>query len=237
MPYFSERELGARPRTIQEVTPGAWKGIAATVIARVQDGSFARAYGEQCPDGRGVTGTDAGLMGQAVEAYFPGLRWPLDPDHVPRGLEGLDLIEFCYEKIAGPEPHSFHSFFGHSHLAFDVEQGRAAFRDEVNTIFSRNGLAFSLEENGQVIRLAPPALGEALVSVVFKTGDSTLDGLLESARAKFLSHDPNVRRESLEKLWDAWERLKTIEPGKDKAESTSRLLDKCCGEPNFRQLL
>ena len=35
-----------------------------------------------------------------------------------------------------------------------------------------------------------------------------------------------MRRESLEKLWDAWERLKTVEGGKDKKAQTKNLLDK-----------
>jgi hypothetical protein len=46
-----------------------------------------------------------------------------------------------------------------------------------------------------------------------------------------------VRRESLEKLWDAWERLKTLEPGKDKKASTTALLDKVSSEPMFRAYL
>jgi len=36
----------------------------------------------------------------------------------------------------------------------------------------------------------------------------------------------DVRRESLEKLWDAWERLKTVEPGGDKKAQAKALLDK-----------
>jgi hypothetical protein len=64
-----------------------------------------------------------------------------------------------------------------------------------------------------------------------------LNGLLETARQKFFSHDLDVRKESLEKLWDAWERLKTVESGKDKKESVKLLLDKAAGETNFRQLL
>ena len=65
----------------------------------------------------------------------------------------------------------------------------------------------------------------------------TLDSMLESARIKFLNPNPQIRRESLEKLWDAWERLKTIEPGADKKDQTKALLDKAATEPVFRDLL
>jgi hypothetical protein len=85
MPYFSERELGARPRAIQELTVGAWKGITVAILARIWDGSFGASYGEQCPDGQGVTGTNANLLADAVESYFPGLAWPLNSAKVPDG--------------------------------------------------------------------------------------------------------------------------------------------------------
>ena len=61
--------------------------------------------------------------------------------------------------------------------------------------------------------------------------------MLEVARQKFLNRAPDVRRESLEKLWDAWERLKTLEPGKDKKTSTKALLDKVTADPAFRERL
>src|SRR3954466_6711913 len=87
------------------------------------------------------------------------------------------------------------------------------------------------------IRLAPAILHEALASASFRTGDATLDNLMEGARQKFLNRSIDVRRESLEKLWDAWERLKTLEPGRDKSESAGRLLDKAAAEPTFRARL
>jgi len=56
----------------------------------------------------------------------------------------------------------------------------------------------------------------------FKTGDGELDRLLETAREKFFNKSLDVRKEGLEKLWDAWERLKTVEAGKDqKAQATA----------------
>lgn len=64
-----------------------------------------------------------------------------------------------------------------------------------------------------------------------------MNELLESARVKFLSDDQNLRKEALEKLWDAWERLKTLEPGKDKKDSIRILLDKSAPDPSFRETL
>jgi Uncharacterised methyltransferase family (DUF6094) len=82
-----------------------------------------------------------------------------------------------------------------------------------------------------------PLLTKPLFGSAFKTEDSILNELLESARVKFLSDDQNLRKEALEKLWDAWERLKTLEPGKDKKDSIRILLDKSAPDPSFRETL
>jgi hypothetical protein len=82
-----------------------------------------------------------------------------------------------------------------------------------------------------------PVLREPLIHATFKTSDTALDGLLQSAQTKFLSGNPALRKEALEKLWDSWERLKTLEPGKDKKDSTRILLDRVTTEPTFRASL
>jgi hypothetical protein len=78
---------------------------------------------------------------------------------------------------------------------------------------------------------------ESLKETVFNTGDAVLDELLEVSRQKFLHRSLSVRRESLEKLWDAWERLKTVEPGRDKQTQVKELLDRAATESNFRDRL
>ena len=111
------------------------------------------------------------------------------------------------------------------------------FQDNINRIFARNGIAYELNSDGVVVRLAPAVLGESLTKVLFRTGDATLDQLLEESRRKFLTPDPAIRREAVERLWDAWERVKSLEDPKDKKRSISTLLDKTATESNFRLLL
>jgi hypothetical protein len=109
-------------------------------------------------------------------------------------------------------------------------------RGDINRFVERNGLAFELR-NGEVTRIAPSGLQEALARAVFVTGDSELDRLLETAREKFLNRSLDVRKEGLEKLWDAWERLKTMEPGRDKSAQAKAILDKAAAEPILRDRL
>jgi hypothetical protein len=170
-----------------------------------------------------------------MEGY--GLLWPhtVDRENLPTDGQIFDLVEFAYEFIAEAKDPSLHSYMSHSHYSYDQEAGRDKFSHDVNRVFERNGIAFELK-HGEVIRIAPAVLHESLAETVFKTGDAVLDELLEVSRQKFLNRSLGVRRESLEKLWDAWERLKTVEAGNDKKDRVKVLLDKAATEP-FRDRL
>lgn len=237
MPYFSDREQGPRPRTVEEISEAAWGGIVAILQARIADGSFGFSYPAQCPDGNGHCGCDEELLFLALRGEIPDIPLPLRSGKVPPGLAVLDLLEFAHRVVARPVQIDYHSFYRHHHFRFEREEGQAAFREDANRILARNGLAYELQPDGHVRRLAPAVLGEALEAALFRTGDPELDGLLAAARKKYLDPDPAVRREALEKLWDAWERLKTIERGKDKKAAATALLDRAAPEPTFRGML
>ena len=61
--------------------------------------------------------------------------------------------------------------------------------------------------------------------------------MLEDARKKFLNPDPLVRRESIERLWDCWERIKTLDKPTDKRASIALLLEKITTQKNVREML
>jgi hypothetical protein len=85
-------------------------------------------------------------------------------------------------------------------------------------------------------RPLPPVLFEAMGKLP-ASGDALLDALIADACAKFKDPAPKARQEATEKLWDAWERLKSLEISEDKRLSVGRLLDYASSEPNFRNLL
>lgn len=234
MKYYTERAFGPIPRTLEELTPSAWKGLVGLVQTLVRTGAFGHSFPEECLDGNEIIGTDWSLFANRLQGEVPWLTYPLNGDKVPDTAVALDLIEFCFCHVSCPIRDGYHGFAKHYHLRFDKDKGQTEFRQDVNQILARNGVAFELGVDGQVQRLGPPVLRDQIGYCVFDTGDQTLNSLLESARSKFLDPDVAVRRESLEKLWDAWERLKTICPGKDKKASVSVLLDKGCLEPNLR---
>jgi hypothetical protein len=235
MTYFSEREAGTLPRDRDSINEAVWGGIRAIIRSRVEDGSFGARFPAACPDGRGTTGTDETAFWDVMRSEIPNLdEQPWRPSAaMPSLLDALDMIEFCWRSIGKPIEGSYHSYFGHHHLSFDIDAGRSEFRDAINRIFRRNGLVFELNDSGEITRLAPLALADTLSRAAFRTGDSELDRLLDKSRRKFLDADLDIRRESLEALWDAWERLKTLN-GMAKKAGISSLLDSLSGSDSPR---
>ena len=241
MPYFSEREFGDLPRDREKIGKNAWGGIRALIKSRVEDGSFGASHPENCDDGPIVIGTDATMLRDTMRSHVRGLSlWPwADSAKKPSTPAILDLIEFCWTCIGKPISQGYHSFGSHNHLRFDQEAGREKFRTEIETIFRRNGIAYQLTEEGRIERLAYPVLREAIANQHFDTGDSDLDGLLNKSIFKFLDPDPGTRRETLDHLWDAWERLKTLKGPGDKKALTKAMLKATAGpdSPKFGEAL
>jgi hypothetical protein len=150
----------------------------------------------------------------------------------------MDLIEFCWRAVGRVQRGRDHSYFSHYHVSFDVEAGRDEFEEDVNRIFRRNGLAYTLTSSGSIERVLPAELEARVRHPAFRTGDHLLDAMLDTARQKFLDPEEAVRREALEKLWDAWERLKTID-GESKKAGIAVLLDAAAGARGgqFRKML
>ena len=82
-----------------------------------------------------------------------------------------------------------------------------------------------------------PKLFKGFISTHLHTGDVVLDNMIDDAQKKFLNPDTKIRKEAIERLWDCWERIKTLENPTNKKKSMSILLDKVSTEPNTRTLL
>lgn len=244
--YFSDRENGPRARTAQVIDPVTWAGFTTLIATRAARGAFGRSFPLTCPDGSEVYGTDEDALGAAIRAEIDGLKWPLETARrdegdfmsdlkpfAPPTLQVLDLLEFCWRHVASVSDKANHSFFHHTHLSFNQELGRDEFRSDVNRVMARNGLAYEMQANGQFIRLAPPVLSEALRAGALRSGDVVLDAMFEECRVKFLSPDPLLRREALERLFDSFERLKSLANPSNKAESVRMILDRVAAPAPF----
>ena len=244
MQYFSRREIGPLARDNEEICDEGWGGIRALIQAGVEDGAFGLAYPENCDDGPIAIGTNHVAFRDAMRAHIPGLgTWPWrNTSDVPSTLDILDMIEFCWKNIAKPSniiPHR-DFYYPHNHLLeFDVNAGREHFRADIETIFSSHGIAYQLTEDGLIERLTDPVLRETLTNQDFDTGDTELDDLLNKSKLKFLDPDPEKRREALEHLWDAWEKLRSLDGQGGVSQRAAAMLDAAAGpaSPQFREAL
>ena len=238
--YFSEQENGMAPRTSHEIGDKVWRGIRSLIQARVEDGSFGARYPESCFESPMAIGTDRLAFRDAMRAHIPGLKdWPWrEQEERPTTLSIMDMVQFCWNCIGKPIPVDYHEYGKHNHLRFDIEDGREQFCADVEDIFRRNGIAYKFTSHGRIERVAPRVLQDILTHADFRTGDSKLDELLNSACRKFLDPVPETRKEGLDALWDAWERLKSL-GGDDKKTQTRAMLDIAAGNrsPRFRDAL
>jgi len=247
--YFSDRENGPRARIDLVISPTVWAGMVAMVQGLINNGSFGFRFPERCPDGHVICGCDPESLAAVVLAEMPRLAWPLETTRAdedsyfsprepfaPDTLLILDFVEFVYASIAKPIPGKYHDYFNHHHLTFDQQIGQDEFGEGINSLFARNGVAYEMLPAGRIARMLPPVLAEDLRRTTFNTGDRTLDNMLDECRAKFSDRNPLVRREALERLWDAWERLKSL-ADQDKKRSVKIILDAVAQEPSLRARL
>ncbi len=243
--YFSDREGRAPPPQTDLIGDTVWAGVRAAIAAYVDRNYFADSYPETCPDSSSMTsGTNETDMRDAMRAEIPQLpTWPwrdlqTSSASTPPTLAILDMIEFCSRKIASPEILEHHRYYRHDHLLFDPQKGQAEFREDINRVLRRNGVVYRLTDNHQVERPGEPVFRKPVAAASFDTGDAELDRMLQKAQTKFQDRDFPVRREALEALWDAWERLKTL-PGPNKRAHAAALLREVAGpsSPQFLQVI
>ncbi|MFC1553390.1 AbiJ-NTD4 domain-containing protein [candidate division KSB1 bacterium] len=236
--YFTERESGETPRTSEEITESFWGGIVSLVESYKNNGYLAEMYPERCEDSPVIIGCNSQNLGLAVGGSNPTITWPLRSNEIPPNYYCFDLIEFFHDKISKPRRTEYHDFFKHNHyITFNTDQGRREYRDIVNTLFSRNNLAFEFDDIGKIRRLLSEPLQRIVESTYANTEDEELNKLLENAKEKIRKPEVAVRKEAVDKLWDAFERLKTLEKGKNKREKIETLLKNAIPEENIREFI
>jgi hypothetical protein len=224
--YYTDREYGAPPRTTETIDERLWGGLHSLIETRIDDGSFGLRFPDICSDPGGLPcGCDRSTFARMLQAEVPWLDWPLRANQVPDTPIILDLLEFCAAAIGLPIQGAWHDFMRHYHLSWDREAGLSGFVVDINRLLARNGVAFEMTAEGKIRRILPAPLREALIQARFATGDAETDRLLEAARLRILAPRHEDRSDGLEKLWDAFERIKTLEPGGDKRITAEAMLD------------
>ena len=242
--FYSDRTGQPVARVGEEITENAWRGLVALISSRLGDGYLAHAFPiRDCVDTGYVCGTDDRLFMDSLRAHVPlaGDR-PLLSSRVPDTTVALDILEFLASHIEKPTRRMPHDWAGHEHLLFSsnqewIDPGAAEFANDVDLILARNGIAFTFGDDMRIRRLGPPEARQLISDFRPKTGDAELDAKLVDAVARFQSRTSADRQDALEKLWDAFERLKTLEPANDKKASIAKLLDQAVPQAALRNEL
>ncbi|MBI3247699.1 MAG: hypothetical protein HYZ50_14440 [Deltaproteobacteria bacterium] len=232
--YFSEREFGDPAGNIQEIGEPFWRAWAGLIRSYSERNYFTEKFPESCFESPYPVQCDQQSLSSLFRAEIEGVSWPLVAGAIPETHFILDSIEFFARIVSKPTQIRYHSYGQHDHiLAFDQESGLLEYHEAVNRLFRRckHPYELQLDASGRVERILPAGLDE-LVKTRYRTGDSTLDQLLTVAVTKIQDKDPAVRAEALEKLWDAWERLKTI-LNPDKKQGINQLLQRAFPEPQL----
>lgn len=99
------------------------------------------------------------------------------------------------------------------------------FRDEINNIFNLAGLTFELKENGNIERINEwCSFVDEIQTDIKKVNEDGLENLLEEAVKLYKEPNPVLRKNAVEKLWDAFERLKTYYDA-NKKQSANKIVN------------
>lgn len=208
-------------------------------------------FPEECPDGHGCCGLDHKLFNTYMKFDIPTLYrnssgwidkpgrnyYGADVDYDQYAL--LDLIEFIGQNCRDISIGAFHSYFGHHHIKLlDTNEVSKIFRNEINSIFQKTGLLYTLTENMIVERVIEyGTLTPQAETVIESVKEQGLKELLNEAVMLFKQPNPASRNDAVEKLWDALERLKTYYTTLDKKASATKIVkDMSGGQPAFEQL-
>lgn len=165
---------------------------------------------------------------------LPHGEWPL-PNEVPLKEDVFDFIEFFYRVISVPSG-SYHSYYRHTdYRDFDRENAQSEYIARINQYLQTCCHPYDFVD-GEIRSSISPVLDVPIKEEEFAIDDSHLSSLLESAVADYFDKSGNNKRKALESLVDAYDRLKTIEPG-DKKRSVETVISKLSTIEAVRQTL
>ena len=199
-------------------------------------------YPEQCPDGEGCCGLDNGMFCRYLRYEIPSLFCEDGNPAVPQIHRNvfededeidqydqyalLDYIEFFAQNCRDYERGRFHSFFGHYHFTFfETSDVFERFQSDINQIFTMTGLLYVLTDKKIIERITDESVvTPELIKDIGKVKEKGIRDLLTEAIARFKCTDPDAPRDAAEKIWDAFERLKTYYTQMNKQDSANQII-------------
>ncbi|MDN4604957.1 hypothetical protein P5G61_27270 [Paenibacillus sp. F6_3S_P_1C] len=112
------------------------------------------------------------------------------------------------------------------------------YRNELNEIFQESGLLFTLTRGKLIERVVENTpLSPEIETQIQKISEDGTRELMKDAIALYKTPNPAARQDSVEKIWDALERLKTYYTNLDKPGSVTKVVyDMSSGKSDFIEI-
>ncbi|WP_035946196.1 AbiJ-NTD4 domain-containing protein [Fusobacterium necrophorum] len=113
-----------------------------------------------------------------------------------------------------------------------------AFRKEINELFGLSGLLYELTNEAIVVRIVVNSiLTQDIQNIIAEVEEEGVRELLKDAIALYKTPNSAARQDSVEKIWDAFERLKTYYTSMDKKQSSEKIIkDMSMSDSNYENL-
>lgn len=239
--FFSERELGKSPLIESELNEKVYNGIL-TIYKKYQL-YFAKEFPDVCPDNDcDICGVNDRALRRDMQAFIPDLNLTLKEEgeyiDIDEMYALLDFVEYCYDKIYDVIEEDYHGYFRHYHLMIkETREVRDKFRTEINRLFERNRIVFYLSEEGEIKRRLPLEMDTLIKNINLNTADKRLNELIILAIGSITKPKLADRAIALEKIWDAFERMKTYYSHDKKQSASDLVLEVTRETEQFNQII
>jgi hypothetical protein len=197
----------------------------------------------QCTDGYGCYGIDFEKFNTYLKFEISNLYRNKYNGNIERPVNGsygstsveydqyalLDFIEFIAQNCRDYKytENDYHSHFMHYHFTLlNTCKCFEEFRIEINNIFEKIGLLFTLTKDKIIERvLENSVITDEIITTVKNVKEQGTKELLEEAIYLFKQPNPSNKSGAVEKIWDAFERLKTYYTSIDKKASTGKIVN------------
>lgn len=238
--YFSEREDIREPaEKTYNINQDAYKYLYN--ICSQYFNNMER-FGEKCSDNGCKCGIDYTELMKTLKIEIPDFTINKDGDLIIEDnhmYSILDFIELVFKNIKDIKNEDWHKFFSHTHYTYtNTFNVRDKFIKDINDGFIRSSLLYQMNNNGIIERTINNNLViEDIEKKLEKVNNKTLKELIEKAIEYHKSKNQEDWKTATEKIWDAFENMKTYYSN-DKKESTKIILENISPkEENFKTLI
>lgn len=243
MSYYTQRHGMRQPvgRTYQ-ITPQMYELLFK--CCEKYCNSIAWKFPKKCDDGDEICGLDWDTFSTMLKFEIPSLHcddfgrpvvptvsWNTGRTDEYDQFALLDYIEFFAQNCRDVIGESYHDYFKHYHLTFGrTDKNFKTFQQEINELFEKTGLLYHLTNAKIIERIVEnspltPEIEENLLQVK----EPGTQKLLKEAISLYRRPSPRDTRDAVEKLWDAFERLKTYYNELDKKDSVNKIVNDMAG--------